>query len=301
MLLIKQLFLGLLLPAVVSGAILIFTRSRGSRTDATGQETAPVGFSGWWIAAALAIGYIVGYIGIEGLPVFPPRLGPHWLFYFAAIGLAVAGFLHFSGWVRVVTQIVLAITFPRLLLTATFKYTWGPLEGIIWWVCLAIAIFIFWHLVEQSFSILPSGGTVPFVYFGIFGGTALILAVSGSLRLAQHGGVFAAIFAAIWIITRVQQRSPPSFVLPLNAASVVTLLLVGLWMNGYFFSDMPGISALLLLISPLFARVGQLTAVQKLSGQRSTMLQIAAIALPVLIAIGITIARAGFFDESSGY
>ena len=299
--LIIQLFLTLLLPAIVGGGVFIFARSRSPKEYATVKyEKEQDGFTTWLIAVALGAGYIVGYIGLEGLPAFPPRLGTHWLCYLAIIGLIIASFWHLPVW-GPIAQVVISILIPRLVLTSTFKHTWGPFEGIIWWVCLAVAIFIFLHFVEQSFSALPSGGSSPFVYFGLSGGTALILALSGSLRLAQHGGILVALFAAIWIITLVLQRDRKPFVFPRGASPVVALLLVGIWMNGSFFAEVPVMSAILLAITPVLAQVGRIEAVQRLGALRSTFVQIAAIALPVVIAIGIAVARSGFFSDNSGY
>lgn len=301
MLLIKQLFFGLLLPATVGGGILILARSFSPKEYATVRyEKGQDGFTGWLVAAALGVGYIVGYLGMEGLPVFPPKQGIHWFCYLAIIGLIVASFWHLGVW-GPIAQIAISIITPRLLLTSTFKYTWGPIEGIIWWVGLAVAIFIFWHFLEQSFSTLPSGASGPFVYFGLCGGTALVLALSGSLRLAQHCGVLVAFFAASWMITLVLQRDRKKFVFPHNVSPILTLLLIGIWMNGSFFAEVPAASAILLVISPLLARVGQIEAVQGLGARRSMLLQIAAIALPVVIAIGIAVIRSGFFGDNSGY
>lgn len=298
---IKQLFFGLLLPTLIGGGIFIFARSRSPKEYATVRyERGQDGFIGWLIAAALGISYIVGYFGLEGSPAFPPRLGTHWLFYFAIIGLIVAIFWHLAVW-GPIAQIALSIIIPRLLLTTTFKYTWGPIAGIIWWVFLAVAIFIFWHLVEQSFSALPSGASGPFVYFGLCGSTALILALSGSLRLAQHCGILVAFFAVSWIITLLLQRDRKPFVFPRGASPVATLLLVGIWMNGYFFAEVPGVSAILLAISPLLAQVGRIEAVQGLGARRSILVQVGTIALPVIIAIGVAVARSGFFGDNSGY
>ena len=296
----QQLLLGLLLPAIVGGGIFIFARSLSSQKAGFGDETGQGGASGWLIAAALGIGYIVGFLGLEGLPAFPPKLGTHWLFYFAIIGLIVGRFWHLAIW-GPIAQIAISIIIPRLLLTSTFEHTWGTLEGIIWWVCLAVVIFIIWHLVEQSFSVLPSGASGPFVYFGISGGTALILALSGSLRLAQHCGILVALFAASWIITLILRRGRKRFVFPRSASPIVTLLLIGIWMNGYFFAEVPAVSAILLVISPLLALIGRIEAVQELGARRSTLVQIAVIALPVVIAIGIAIAYSGIFGDNSGY
>ena len=301
MLTLKQLFLGLFLPAVVSGGLLIVARSLSSKQDTMNTEKRETGSSNWLIAVALSVGYIVGYLGLEGLPPFPPRLGAHWLCYLAVIGLIVGGFWHFSFSGRLIAQIVLSIAIPRLLLNSTFKYTWGQLEGIIWWVCIAAVVFIFWSLVQQSFTTLISDASVPFVYFGLSGGTALILALSGSLRLAQHGGILVALFLTSWIITLVLQREGKWKVFPSSASPVVTLLFAGIWMNGYFFEEVPTASAILLLISLLFVHVRRIEAMQRLGARRSMFVQIAAIALPVIIAIGIAIAQSGLFGDSSDY
>ena len=299
MLIIKQLVFGIFLPAIVGGGIFVIARSRSAKAYATARyEKEQDGFARWLIAAALGVGYIVGYLGLEGLPVFPPKLGTHWLFYLAILGLIVARFWHRAVW-GPIAQITISIIIPRLLLTSTFKHTWGPIEGIIWWVCLAVVIFIIWHFVEQSFSALPSGASSPFVYFGLSGGTALILALSGSLRLAQHCGILVALFAASWILTLGLQRDRKRFVFPRGASSVVTLLLIGIWMNGYFFAEVPAMSAILLGIAPLLAQVGRTKAVQGLGGRRSTLAQIAAVALPVVIAIGIAVIRSGLFGDNS--
>ena len=301
MLTIKQLFFGLLLPAIIGGGILLFARSLSSKENTIENEKGHSGFSGWFIAAALGIGYIVGYLGLEGLPPFPPKLGVHWLFYLAIIGLIVAGFWHFALWGRLIAQVALAFIIPRLLLTSTFKYTWGQTEGIIWWVCIAAAIFIFWYLVQQSFIALPSGASGPFVYFGLSGGTALVLALLGSLRLAQHAGILVALFVTSWIIALVLHRNDKPFTFSPSASAVITLLFVGIWMNGYFFAEVPAVTALLLAISLFLAPIGQIEVIQRLGERHSKIVQIAAIALPVVIAIGIAVARSGLFGESSGY
>lgn len=299
MLILKQLILGLLLPAVVGGGILILAKSIASKKESEEKKGLA---SGWLVAIALSAGYTVGYIGLEGFPPFPPREGVHWLCYLAIIGLVSGAFWHSSRWGRLIVQIALSIIIPRLLLNSAFN-TWGQFEGVLWWVCLAVAVFIFWHIVQESFTILPAGGSSAFVYFGLSGGTALILAVSGSLRLAQHAGILVAIFVASWILTLVGQRSDNNKwqVFPLGASPVVALLLSGIWMNGYFYEEVPAVSAMLLAIALFLAPVGRIEQIQRLGARRSTIVQIATIALPVLIAIGIAIARSGLFGENSGY
>ena len=154
---------------------------------------------------------------------------------------------------------------------------------------------------QQSFTTLISDASVPFVYFGLSGGTALILALSGSLRLAQHGGILVALFLTSWIIILVLQRESKWQVFPSSASPVLTLLFAGIWMNGYFFEEVPTASAILLLISLLFVHVRRIEAIQRLGARRAMFVQIAVIALPVVIAIGIAIAQSGLFGDSSDY
>ena len=128
------------------------------------------------------------------------------------------------------------------------------------------------------------------------------LLLSGSLRLAQHAGVLVAIFAAIWIITLVLQHTENKWrVFPRGTSPVVALVLAGIWMNGYFYEEVPAASAILLAMALFLAPVGRIEKIQRLGARRSTFVQIAIIALPVVIAIGIAIARSGLVGESDGY
>lgn len=304
MLIFKQLVFGLLLPAIVGGGIFIFANILASKRESEQTEERNGLFSGWLFSAALSVGYIVGYIGLEGFPPFPAREGVHWLCYLAFIGLILGVFWrfeiskYFNG--KVLVSTVMGFI-PRLLLDSMFKHTWGQVEGIIWWFCLAIVISIFWSMVQQSFTLLPSGGWSPFVYFGLSGGTALVLALSGSLRLAQHAGILVALFAAIWIITLFLRSDAKVPVFPSSTSAVITLAFAGIWMNGYFYEEVPAASAILLAMALCLAPVGRIEAIQRLGARRSAFVQVTVIALPVLIAIGIAVARSGLFGESSPY
>lgn len=294
----SQLFFSLLLPAIICGGIYAIVAYLWKRDEKNGYLQRV-------IAVALGIGYIIGYLGIESKLTFLPKEPIHWVFYFTILAMVISTFWHLSQWIRLITQFVFAIALPRVLLNSYFQYnTWGTLEGTIWWVCLSVGILIFWNIVEQSFSAVPSKASIPFVYFGLSGGTALIIALSGSVLIAQHAGTLTALFAVIWILTIVLQRGPKFNTdsnweaLPISASPVVIILFVGVWMNGYFYAEVPAVSALLLVIAPVFAQVGQIKAIQRLGERKSILLQIGLIALCVGIAIIIAVVRSGFFSEN---
>ena len=285
MLSLKAIFFGLILPAIVCGsnfaAASLLPQSISTKSRAR------------LAAFALASGYIIGYLGIEGRLPLPPREGTQWLFYLAIAAFVMEGVLFLPAQLRLFARLALAVVIPRLILNAKFKYTWGTLEELIWWACLAAAIFFFFTSVEKGTTLLPTGAAQPFVFFGIAGGSALILALSGSMRLAQHAGVLVAMLAAVWIAMLLLPRFfGTAAALPDSFMPAVAYLLVGLWLNGYFYAEVPAASAVLLAVAPAMAWVGR---------GKSAPIQIACIALPVIIAMGIAVAFSGLFGSNNGY
>ena len=285
MLSLKAIFFGLILPAIIciSNVAAAFLMPQSVGTKSRARLT----------AFAVVSGYIIGYLGIEGSLPLSPREGIHWLFYLAIAAFVIEGVLFLPARVRLFVHFALAVVIPRLILNAKFKYAWGNLEELIWWACLALAIFFFFTSVDKGMHLLPTGAAQPFVFLGIAGGSALILALSGSMRLAQHAGVLVAMFAAIWIAMLLLPRffrtdaSLPDFFI-----SGAAYLLVGLWLNGYFYAEVPAASAILLAVSPAMAWI---------SKGKSAPIQIACIALPVIVAMGIAIALSGLFGSNNGY
>lgn len=298
MLTFNQLFFGMLLPAIVCGgvyAVVVLLKKKDGKRE----------YLQWLTAAALGCGYIIGYIAIEGKPYFLPKESIHWLFYLSILAILTSTYWESSRWVQLTTKILYSIAIPRLLLDSYFRYTWGPINAVIWWICLTIGIYIFWNIVLQSFSTLPSGASVPFVYMGVSGGTALIIALSGSLVIALHAGILTALLAAIWILAVILKRRVlltdelNTQVFHNSISPVLTFLFVGIWINGYYYAEVPTVSALLLLISPIFALIGSIDAVQRLGERKSVILQISLIALCVGIASIIAVIRSGFFGENT--
>lgn len=295
---LSQLLLSILLPAIVCGiiyiaAVLIRTRIENSERLL------------WLTAIALVSGYLIGYIGIENKLTIIPKESIHWFFYLTLFALMSSTYWDTPGFGSITSQVFYSILIPRILLAPLFTYSWGIFQGIIWWICLSLGIFVFWHIVKQSFTAIESDTSIPFVYFGISVGTAIILALSGSLRLAQHAGILSALFGAIWICTIILKNTLKTdneqnyLILPLSITPFVIFMMSGIWMNGYFFAEVPWICIILLAVSPLLAQVRNIHAIQRLSENKSLYIQIGLIAFCVCIALIFALLNSGLFSQDT--
>ncbi len=295
----NQLFLSIFLPAIVCGGLYILVFYIRRNKEKTEHLL-------WLTAATLSIGYIIGYIGIEGRIVLIPRESIHWFIYLAVFALLSSTYWDSVGLRRTISQVIYSILIPRILLDALFQHTWGTVQGIIWWICLSISIFVFWHIVKQSFSAIPSYNSVPIIYFVISGGTSLVIALTGSIRLALHAGTLVAIFISVWILNIILQNihkkdSDNSLVFPQSVSPLLTFLFVGIWMNGYFYGEAPFISILLLAISPLLIWIHKIKALQPLINYKPRLIQVGLITLFVGVAVGIAVIRSGLFGQETYY
>ena len=284
---LNQLTISLLLPALVCGSIYVYVAFLCRR------DTYQI-LHKWLIAAALGIAYIIGYIGLEGKLTLKPIESRHWIFYLTVVTVGTSGVWHKDKRFGVMLEILLSILVPRILLMSYYEYLWSTFVGLMWWIGLAIIIFFFLRIVQQSFKTLPQNATIPFVYLGISGGTALILALSGSMLLALHSAILVALFTALWILTIVLPRilkldfSHDLAALLIGAAPVLSILLVSLWLNGRFYAEVPSLSVLLLVIAPLLAIITK---------NKSQLIQIGLIVLSVCSAIGIAVLRSGLLGD----
>jgi hypothetical protein len=134
-----------------------------------------------------------------------------------------------------------------LLLEPRFRHGWSAAQGWIWVAGLAIVIVLLantLHTIQRCTSI---AGELPVVLLILAGGTAGALVLSGSLLLGHFAIVLAgALFGTL--IFAVRNRGAEGAIMP-----VFALILCALLLSGYFFADLPILSALLVVTAPTFA------------------------------------------------
>ncbi len=198
---------------------------------------------------ALSGGYMAGHAGIGGLPPFPPNDVVDWLFYLPLPFLAVEG-VWIWLWrpprpLRLGGRLGACALFVFLFLRPLLAYAWAPQRGIIVYGAITLLLFGLWSIVERIEGGRGGEKLGPAVgLWVLLGGSAIPLALSGSLKLGQLAGAAALAWAPLlWIAFR--EGSPLLPVLPLY-----TFLFGGFLLGGYFYAELPHSVLVLLALTP---------------------------------------------------
>ena len=258
-------------------------------------------------AVICGVGYIYGYFFIEGMPTFPPLESIHWIFYFTILAVFSGTYWHLSGWRPVISKILYAILIPRLFLDSYFRHNWGQIEGFLWWGGLAIGVFLICNSIQYSFSTIASGNIRSFIFFNLSWVTAVILLISGSLRLFQHMMSLVTILATTWILAYLLMKNNKSNsvtnedISPVNVAPVISILLISMWLIGGFYTEVPLVSSFLLAFSPLLFQLGRIPPIQEMSAKKVELIQLGLTTLCFCIAIIVAVLQSGLFGENTYY
>ena len=268
MFLIRQLLPGILVGLLVSGVFTIVGRLWKANS--------------WTDAIAVGVGYAVGHAVTAGWPAFPPVEATQWLPYFgiAVTILAVIDtLLRPPGLVRVVIWFFCSAGILSVLLASKFQYGWSLFIGILWIAGLATAMLVLTIFLDRVAQ-RDASISLPLILTIVAGGTGLALMLSGSMLLGQLALVLAGAFGAIVIVGTLL----PNAVNGRGIAPVSATLLCGLWLSGYFFSELPSVSGVLLLVSPIPALMLVLFD-ESGNPRRGLLLRAILVAVPVALAV----------------
>jgi hypothetical protein len=227
---------------------------------------------------SIGLAYLSGHFVVTGWVTFPPADTTNWLPYFALTGAvlgASCALVATKAWARVLIFALVSAGALRLLLKPKFQYGWSLGEGWLWVGCLVCA-FVLLAIILDALVRRPAPAIeMPVFLVMTCAGTFGALMLSGSILLGQFAAVLgAAVFGSL-VFTA--WRVP----LGRGIVPVFSLLLGALLVSGYFFADLPLISAMLLAFAPALALVpigapGKLLAF----GIRSAL-----VSAPILVAL----------------
>ncbi len=231
----------LLVPSAVSAASIALARRVG--------RSLPGGNRGrWGVSAGLALGYLAGHAGLLGMPGFPAVGAKEWVAWLAlgagAIGLIEATWTP-PRWSTWAVRGLFVAGLLGILLRSKVERGWTGAEAAGWLAGLWLAgMASWWNLEAQAERLTGPGWVVPVGL--VAAGWGVVQALSGGASFGQLDGVLAA--ALLGALAAVGLRPGPS--LSKGGPAVVLTVLAGLGLAGYFYSEVPASSSVLLALAP---------------------------------------------------
>lgn len=257
--------LGVALPLIVSSAALLFgyRRSRAGAAHRHGRWGAPLALGG---------GFFAGYIGIRGFPRFPPAEATEHLAYFA-LAAFVLGLIESARrtpwWLRWPLRAAVCVPLVLVMTRASRDWDWTAVQAAAWVVGLTLVILVAWASAASQAARFP-GATSPLILLIATAGSSVALLLTGSLLLAQ---LALALAVTLFVSALAAWRRPPlspSLTASDGGVCVALILLAGLLMNGYFYSELPAFAALTLFAAPALGWAGDLPRIAIAAGRRAT-------------------------------
>lgn len=238
----------------------------------------------WGGAAGFGLAFLAGFVAVAGLPHLPPTERWQWIVHLGLVAAAlgvVNALRPRKPWLDWLPSLVLAATAAVLLRHPSSDAPWT------WNLGVAAAVAFLW-LTLEPLAQRARGVAVPLTLLLTFGATAIIILLSGFESLARLTAVLAACAAGATIVAwRV-----PAISLAAGATAVTAAVLPGLLFLGqaYSYSEVPGICFVLPLLAPAMSGLGELPVMRRLKPPVRLLARMAAILLPLGIAVGLAMA-----------
>lgn len=223
--------------------------------------------AGWWRrqatpaslgGGAIGVGaaFVSAYVAISGWPRFPPVESTQRLFYWIAL-LSILAF----AWGRFkqvaspwpIRGAAVAVMLWGIL-RAPIQNSWSFAEVGLWLGGLLAAGLAMDRALERSLAVTSGRAALEAaaVRLAVLGGSAVLLGLSGTARLAQlMGAVACGVFVVEVLAWRLRRRAWLA-----GDAIVLVTVFLGLLLGGYFYAELGALPAALLICSVLLLGLG---------------------------------------------
>jgi hypothetical protein len=250
----------------------------------------------WGAALGLGAGFVASYLTLMPRPAFPPVEATQWLPY-AAIAASVLGLL--EGLVRLpsvmrwlLRAVLAGVLVAVMVLPIREGRSWGlPMACVCILGLTAGALLLWWNL--EAVATRITGAAVPLSLAVFTVGLGIVCvssfwAMGGLLAISLAVGCFALAVAGL------AAREPS---MARGGIGVAAILLLGIGLDSYFYSNLTLTSATLLALTPLTLWVGWLPPLRRLRRWQAALI----CALAILVPTGVTagLALKGYLAESA--
>jgi len=231
-------------------------------------------------AMAVAAGFLTGQIALSGWPDLPPIDAAHWITLAVPTAIIVTGATReLAAPARWAARLILSAALLTLMLRSMITYSWSSTTVTLTWLFTLTALMLLtWKAVQTNLDRDPAGRLTRWHLIAVLSLEAVLLALSGSLLLAQLAGAGAAATGPLALFPRDRVQLNQTF------AAVITVISVGLAVAGYFYAELPGLSALFLILAlaapGLLSRLGLMD-----NGKRPVLRTVLATLFPIIVAV----------------
>jgi hypothetical protein len=254
MTILNLLIWNLAVPAAISATSISLARRLGRRGT-------PGRRGRWGVALGLGMGYLAGHVGVLGWPSLPgPTLDAKVWVVWLALAAVLVGIVEASwpvpSWASWTARGLLVAGALGFLLRSKIENGWIPRESAVWlgglWLVLLAS---WWNLEAQAERLSGPGWVVPVGL--VASGWAAVQMICHSAALAQLEVVVASTLLGALLTVGLR----PGLALSKGGPPVVLIILAGLGLTGYFYSndEVPPASALILVAAqwaPWVDRIG---------------------------------------------
>ncbi len=273
---------GIVLPGAIAAVLYVLTHKVYRR-----PEKKPV----WTGAAAVGLGFAAGQFGLSGFQGLLPIEASGWLSHLAMLSIVVSFFytqLKSRTRTHLVLRLVLSFAVPFLILQSMWKHSWEPLWAAIWIASIGSAVFLFGVLQTRSHRIIPKP-SISLMQVILALGISLTLAGSGSMKLGQLGGMLT---AALGVKLLLDMFRPNLTSNSTGETAICNILLPSLGLLGWFYSELPTASLVLLALTPALLLLAN-PGIQKISKKPwQTLIRAATSLTPTTAAVLIAVLSA---------
>ncbi len=278
-----QIFLlGVVLPALVSGAVLLLAWWPAARDGlvAGGGWGGAVGFGGGFALAHAAAHH--------GWPGFPPSDVTHWKLFVAvaAAGLGLADpFFGRGPWMRNLARLALCAAAIWLIARPLIGREWSPQVAAAWIAALAAAMLAGWAALDDLAREVR-GPTIPVCLALTAGAGSAALLLCHTALLAQLAGACVALSSSALVVALLNRR------LSLAGGGVAVFAAVAgcLWVEGMLYATdpLPVPAVLLLVAAPSAAWIGRAPGLRGLRPAPLMLVRAGAVAVVAGAAVALT-------------
>jgi hypothetical protein len=236
---LRNFLLSVLVPAALAGA---------SYFALSAQTRLPRPWTALLAGLEATIAFGLGYYFLAGRLPMLPKESTHWLIYVGLVAAVAAALIaHFDSASSRVVVVVMAVSLVAFaLVRPLWLSTWKPVQAV--WLTGMILAFgtIGWTMLHLAVQRLQKPWAMASIVM-IFVCSSVAVAASGSVSLAQFGGIFAAVLAPlVWIAWRRPNSAVFAMAVPFSALALLAVLI-----NARFYAELGIVSAGLILLSPI--------------------------------------------------